>query len=127
MIVGVVHSGADSRHHQNGQFDVVAVPEIADIVARYIDTNFESIVEYSNNFTLKFFFAPYRDAVDAVADLSSGLQDHIQGISSSFPAQAGPSISVTRSERLLFAIFAAIRRASSTTYISGARGKRPLS
>ena len=58
MIAGVVYSGANSRRRQNGQFDVVAVPEIADIVAQYIDTNFESIEEFTNNLTLEFFFAP---------------------------------------------------------------------
>jgi hypothetical protein len=39
MIMGVVHSGADSRHRENGQFDVVALPEIANIVAHYIRTD----------------------------------------------------------------------------------------
>src|SRR5215813_1972978 len=114
MIVGVVYSGANSRRRRNGQFDVVVVPEIGDIVAQCIDTNFESIEKFTNNLTLEFL-----SAIEILWTrspiLGPGSRTIIQGILPSFPAQAGRSTSATRSERLPFAMFIAIRRGSSTT------------
>jgi hypothetical protein len=74
MTMGVVYGSANSRRCQNGQFDVVAVPEIVGS-SRIVNANFESIEEFTNNLVLEFFFALNRDAVDAVTDLSSWLQD----------------------------------------------------
>ena len=88
MIARVVYSGANSRRRQNGQFDVVAVPEIADIVAHYIDTNFESIEEFTNNLTPRVLLCPPIEMLWTRSPiLAPGSR--INGILPSFPAQAG--------------------------------------